>query len=78
MYIIVHNNERRRGFYSDENPAFRKAYHETLEQIEGRHPRSLSPERRLEIKKMRFQGKKPELVARSAAIRDYMTKEINR
>jgi hypothetical protein len=32
----------------------------------------------LAIKKMRFQGKRPELIAEAAAIRAVMEKEINR
>jgi hypothetical protein len=79
MYFIVREGkEKRRGPYSDENPEYRRTFGETLEKIEGMHPRDLSPERRLAIKQMRFQGRRPELVAKSAAIRAYMTKEINR
>ena len=79
MYFIVHEGqERRHGPYSDDNPAYKRVFGETMEKISGRPPHELSPERRLAIKKMRFQGRRPELVAESAAIRAYMTREINR
>ena len=66
------------GDYSMSNPAYRKAYGETLERIKGLTPREMSPLRRFAIKKTRFQGKKPELIAESAAIRAAMSKEVNR
>jgi len=64
--------------YTDANPKFRKAYHETMERARNTDVRKLAPERRLLIKAMRFQGKTPELVGKAAAIRAAMTAEINR
>ena len=78
MEIIIRDRERNSGFYSDDNPRYRKAYHETLERVSKLDPRLIAPERRMMIKAMRFQGKTPELVAKAAALRASMTKEINR
>lgn len=64
--------------YTDANPEYRKSYHETMERVKDMDPRLLAPERRWTIKAMRFQGKTPKLVAKSAAIRAAMTAEINR
>ena len=66
------------GDYSMSNPAYRKAYGETLERIKGLTPREMAPVRRFAIKKTRFQGKHPELIAEAAAIRAAMSREINR
>jgi hypothetical protein len=70
--------ERRSGIYSDENPAYKKRFHDTQDKYANVKPRDLSPFRRLAIKKMRFQGKRPELIAEAAAIRNLMEREINR
>ena len=79
MYVIVREHkEKRTGEYSEENPEFRRSFEETREAFEKVHPRDLSAVRRMAIKKMRMQGKKPELVAEAAAIRECMEKEINR
>jgi hypothetical protein len=87
MTFIVKNREKPpvktdpkpgTGDYSNSNPAYRKAYGETMEQIKGLTPREMSPVRRFVIKKTRFQGKTPELIAEAAAIRAAMSKEINR
>jgi hypothetical protein len=87
MTFIVKNHEKPpqkhdplpgTGDFSMSNPEYRRAYGETLERIQGLTPREMSPVRRFAIKKMRFQGKKPELVAESAAIRAAMSREINR
>ena len=79
MYVIVREHkEKRTGEYSDENPEFRRAFGETREAFEKVHPRDLSAVRRFAIKKMRYQGKRPELVAEAAAIREVMEREINR
>jgi hypothetical protein len=64
--------------FTDANPEFRKAYHETMERARQTDVRRLAPERRLLIKAMRYQGKTPALVAKAAAIRAAMTAEINR
>ena len=78
MYIIVRpDKEKRTGLYSEENPEYRKRYEETREQFEKMNPQDLSSVRRFAIKKIRFQGKKPELVAEAAAVRAVMEKEIN-
>ena len=66
------------GAYSQSNPKFRRAFGEMQEQVQKLSPREMSPVRRFEIKKMRFQGKLPELVARSAAVRYAMSREVNR
>lgn len=66
------------GAYSRDNPAYRRAYEEALEQAAGMRPRDMAMARRLEMKKMRFQGKKPELIARAAALRMAITEEVNR
>ena len=79
MYFIIRDHkERRTGPYSNDNPEYRRAFGEAREKHEHTHPRTLSPERRLAIKQMRFQGKRPELIAKSAAIRALMEEEINR
>ena len=86
MTIIVKNREKPfvkpdprpgAGDYSMSNPEYRKSWGETMERIQGLTPREMSPVRRFAIKKMRFQGKTPKLVAESAAIRYAMTKEVN-
>lgn len=66
------------GMYSESNPEYRRAYGETLERIQGMTPREMSPVRRFAIKKTRFQGKTPALIAEAAAIRAAMSKEVNR
>ena len=66
------------GDYSLSNPAYRRSYGETMERIQGLTPREMSPVRRLAIKKTRFQGKTPALIAEAAAIRAAMSKEVNR
>ena len=63
----------------DKEPQFpteaaRKRYHEAQEHYAHEKPRALSPIRRLAIKKMRFQGRRPILVAEARAIRDLMEK----
>jgi hypothetical protein len=68
----------REGKYSDENPAYKKRFHDTQDQYANVKPRDLSPLRRLAIKKMRYQGKTSHLVAEAAAIRRLMEREINR
>ena len=80
MYIIKREEreERGEGSYSEENPEYRRRYGETQDNYRGVHPRDLSPLRRLAIKKMRFQGKRPDLVAEAAALRALMEEEINR
>jgi hypothetical protein len=65
------------GKYSNSNPAFRKAYYETMERARNTDPRKLAEARRLAIKQMRFQGKTPELVAKSAALRMAISDEVN-
>jgi hypothetical protein len=64
--------------YTMENPAFRRAYNEAMERYGNTDLRKLSPERRLAIKQMRFQGKTPELIAKSRAIREIMVEEVNK
>jgi len=66
------------GAYSRDNPSYRRAFDEMTEKISGMRPRDMAMMRRLELKKMRFQGKKPELVAKAAAIRMAITEEVNR
>ena len=75
MYFHVRSKDQEPHFPTAEA---RKHYHETQEFYAHEKPRDLSPVRRLAIKKMRFQGKKPELIAEAKAIRDLMTREINR
>ena len=79
MFIIRKGEEARHvvSRFSDADPRYRKAFGETMERVFHLDPKALAPERRLLIKAMRFQGKTPELVARAAAIRAAMTKEIN-
>ena len=81
MEIIIRGNKEGPNvpnLYSDADPRYRKAYYETLERVSKLDPKTIAPERRMMIKAMRFQGKTPELVAKAAAIRAAMTKEINR
>lgn len=66
------------GDYSMSNPEYRKSWGETLERIQGLTPREMSPVRRWAIKKTRFQGKTPKLIAEAAAIRYAMSQEVNR
>lgn len=79
MYFIVRNKEELnvRKEYTDENPAYRKTFHETQEKLKGRHPKELAAERRWAIKGTRYFRKDPESIARAAAIRDLMEHEIN-
>ena len=79
MYVIVRNKEKHDGLgaYSLDSPEYRKSYMETMERVKNMDPRQLSPERRLMIKAMRFQGKTPKLVGKCAAIRRAMEMEIN-
>jgi hypothetical protein len=79
MYFTVHGKEERNvsRFYTDDNPRFRKAYHETMEKVANIDPKVLAPQRRMNIKAMRFQGKTPELMGKAKAIYDRMVKEIN-
>jgi hypothetical protein len=80
VYFIVKGKEEQKNVsrtYSDSNPRFRKAYHETMEKVAHSDPKELAPQRRWNIKAMRFQGKTPELVAKARAIYDAMSKEIN-
>jgi hypothetical protein len=65
------------GIYSPDNPEYRKSYEETMERVRKENPRDLAPDRRRAIHLMRFVGKTPALVAKSAAIRAVMSKEIN-
>ena len=79
MYIIVRGEkDNTRERYSERNPEYREAFGRTQDRLAKMHPRDLSPLRRLAIKQMRFQGKRPDLVAKSAAIRQLMEREINR
>ena len=79
MYVIVKDHEEKRhGEYSEENREFRNAYHETRERLAHLHPKDLSALRRFAIKKSRFQGKRPEIIAEAAAIRRLMEEEVNR
>jgi hypothetical protein len=81
MHFIVRGKETNGATdkrYTLDNPEFRKSYMETMERVRKMDPKAIAPERRLMIKAMRFQGKTPALVAKSAAIRAAMTKEINR
>ena len=77
---VPHKTDPRPGVgdYSMSNPAYRRAYGETIERIRGLTPREMSPVRRLAIKKTRFQGKTPALIAEAAACRAAMSKEVNR
>lgn len=78
MYFIVKKKEAvRAGGYTENDPRFIKAYKENVEKYRGVDLRKLSPERRWAIKATHFQGKTPELIAKSKAIRDVMSKEIN-
>lgn len=79
MYFIIHGKEKHdgRGEFSLESPEYRKHFNETMERVKKLDPRVLAPERKLMIKAMRFQGKIPKLVAKSAAIRRAMEMEIN-
>jgi hypothetical protein len=80
MYFIIRGKGEQKNVsrtYSEANPKFRKAYHETLEKIANKDPKELAPERRWNIKAMRFQGKTPELIGKARAIYDRMSKEIN-
>lgn len=79
MYVIIREGKQDHAeYYSERNPQYRETFGETQEKLAKVHPRDLSPLRRLAIKKMRFQGRRADLVAEAAAIRDLMTKEINR
>jgi len=79
MYFIIRKApEGRDPKYSMQNPEYRRAYGEAREKVDGMRPRDMSPLRRFAIKQMRFQGKRPGLVAKSQAIRDAMSEEINR
>lgn len=79
MYVIVREHkEKHTGQYSDENREYRNSFNEAREAFEKADPRDLSAVRRLAIKKMRYQGKSPKLVAEAAAVRECMEKEINR
>jgi len=79
MYFIVREGkEKRTGPYSDDNPAYRKAFGEAKEKFSHMTPREMSPVRRFAIKKTRFQGKRPEIIAEAAALRELMSEEINR
>jgi hypothetical protein len=87
MTIIIKNHEKPPfkpdprpgvGDYSMSNPEYRRAYGETMEKIANLSPRQMSPVRRFAIKKTRFQGKTPALIAEAAAIRAAMSREVNR
>lgn len=78
MYFIVREHEEKRnGPYSDENPEYRKSYHETQEKLKGKHPKELAMERRRAIVGTRYFKKDPISIARAAAVRSLMEHEIN-
>jgi len=80
VYFIVRNKEEHpevRREYTEENPAYRRTFHETREKLKGRHPKELALERRRAIAGTRYFHKDPESIARAAAIRDLMEHEIN-
>jgi len=77
-FIVREHKEKRTGEYSEENREYRDSFNETKEEFEKVDPGDLSAVRRFAIKKMRMQGKLPKLVAEAAAIRECMSKEINR
>jgi hypothetical protein len=78
VYFIVRpDKEKRTGPYSDENPEYRRAFGEAQEKYAHLSPREMSPVRRFAIKKSRFQGKRPEIIAEAAAVRELMEREIN-
>lgn len=74
MYFHV----RSKGDELPKDPEFQKHYHDTQDFYAKENPKDLSPVRRLAIKKMRYQGKTPRLLAEAKAIRDLMEREINR
>ena len=80
MYFIVRNKEEHPEVhkeYTDENPEYRRVYHETQEMLKGKHPRKLAEERRYAIRGTRYFKKDPVSIARASAIRNLMEHEIN-
>jgi len=80
VYFIVRDKDEPQGVrreYSDANPDYRKAYHETREELAHKEPKELALLRRQAIRRSRYYRKDPQSIAEAAAIRKLMEKEIN-
>ena len=78
MYIIVRNKKDYPYDYSDSNPEYRRAYGEAQERAsECKELRGAAAQRRWAIKKMRFQGRTPELIAEARGTRHFIEKQVN-
>jgi len=77
MYIIVRNKQRYPHDYSESNPEYRRAYGEAQEQASEGRLKDAAAKRRWAVKKMRFQGRTPELVAEARGFRHYIERQIN-
>jgi len=78
VYFIVHKRGEK-GPHPDDvsNPAVRRAGADGWDKANGMGLKEAAHERRKVIRKMRFYGKRPELIAEARGIRRNMEKRIN-